>query len=105
MLPSHSSCLTEKVKGPAVNLVFGTACIMSGHSGLGHWRQRRKLTRSSQAFVTALESEHRAIGRKAEEHRADRLEMRLPPLGLLRGGMHVAEAALERAVVEDRRRA
>ena len=31
--------------------------------------------------------------------------MRLPPLGLLRGGMHVAEAVLERAVVEDGPRA
>ena len=39
----------------------------------------------------------------AEEDAADRLVMRLPRLGLLRGGMHVAEAALKRAVVEDRR--
>src|SRR5215470_7574831 len=31
--------------------------------------------------------------------------MRLPSLGLLRGGVHVAETALEWAVVEDRRRA
>jgi hypothetical protein len=30
--------------------------------------------------------------------------MGLPRLGLLRGGMHVAKAALEWAVVEDRRR-
>ena len=29
--------------------------------------------------------------------------MRLPPLGLLRGGMHVAKAPFERAVVENRR--
>jgi hypothetical protein len=31
--------------------------------------------------------------------------MRLAALRLLRGGVHVAEAALERAIVEDRRRA
>src|ERR1700686_1280648 len=52
-----------------------------------------------------LKSEHRRIRREAEEDAADRLVMRLLPLGLLRGGMHVAEAALEWAVVEDRRRA
>src|SRR6516165_6937746 len=60
--------------------------------------------RSSQEFPNRLESEHRRIRREAEEDTADRLVMRLSPLGLLRGGMHVAEAALERAVVEDRRR-
>src|SRR5271169_3827679 len=59
--------------------------------------------RSSQEFLNRLESEHRRIRRKAKEDASDRLVMRLPPLGLLRGGMHVAEAALERAVVEDRR--
>ena len=59
--------------------------------------------RSSQEFVLALKSEHRRIRRQAEEDAADRLVMRLPRLGLLRGGMHVAEAALKRAVVEDRR--
>jgi hypothetical protein len=42
--------------------------------------------------------------REAEEDVADRFIMRLPPLGLLQGGMRVAEAALARAVVEDRRR-
>src|SRR5271166_2571061 len=61
--------------------------------------------RSLHDFVLALKSEHRRIRCKAEENAADRLVMRLPPLGLLRGRMHVAEAALERAVVEDRRRA
>src|SRR6516165_7744692 len=61
--------------------------------------------RSSQEFPNRLESEHRRIRREAEEDTADRLVMRLSPLGLLRGGMHVAEAALEWAVVEDRRRA
>src|SRR5258708_23308434 len=30
MFSSHSSCLTTKVKGPAVKLVFCAACIMSG---------------------------------------------------------------------------
>jgi hypothetical protein len=59
--------------------------------------------RSSHDFVLALKSEHRRIRREAKEDAADRLVMRLPPLGLLRGGVHVAEAALERAVVEDRR--
>jgi len=49
-------------------------------------------------------SEHRRVEREAEEDSADRLVMGLPRLGLLRGGMHVAKAALERAVVEDRRR-
>src|SRR6516165_6750149 len=60
--------------------------------------------RSSQEFPNRLKSEHRRIRREAEEDSADRLVMRLPRLGLLRGGMHVAKAALERAVVEDRRR-
>ena len=49
-------------------------------------------------------SEHRRVEREAEEDSADRLVMGLPRLGLLRGGMHVAKAALEWAVVEDRRR-
>src|SRR5215472_5876440 len=39
---------------------------------------------------------------KAKEYSADCLVMRLPTLGLLRGSMHIAEAALERAVIEDR---
>jgi hypothetical protein len=58
--------------------------------------------RSLHDFVS-LRGEHRRIGREVAEDAADRLVMRLPPLGLLRGGVHVAEAALERAVVEDRR--
>ena len=61
--------------------------------------------RSLHEFVAALKSEHRGIRREAEEDPADRLVMRLAPLGLLGGGVHVAEAALERAVVENRRRA
>src|SRR5687767_6556804 len=32
MLPSHNSCLTANVNGPAVKLVFCTAASMSGHS-------------------------------------------------------------------------
>src|ERR1700693_5896359 len=56
-------------------------------------------------FMADLKGEHRRVRCEAEEDAADCLVMRLPPLGLLRGGMHVAEAALERAVVEDRRRA
>src|SRR5271166_6027763 len=60
--------------------------------------------RSLHDFVLALKSEHRRIRCKAEEDTADRLVMCLPPLCLLRGGMHVAKAALERVVVKDRRR-
>src|SRR5260370_19535969 len=67
------------------------------------WRECIEPRRGLYDFVASLKSEHRGIGRKAEEDTADRLVMRLPPLGLLRGGMHVAEAALERTVVEDRR--
>lgn len=52
----------------------------------------------------ALECEHRRIRCETEEDAADRLVMRLSSLGLLRGRVHVTEAAFERAVVEDRRR-
>jgi hypothetical protein len=61
--------------------------------------------RSLHDFMGALKSEHRRIRCEAEKDSADRLEMGLPALGLLRGVMHVAEAALEWAAVEDRRRA
>jgi hypothetical protein len=43
--------------------------------------------------------------RGSEENAADRLVVRLPPLGLLGSCLHVPEAALKRAVVEDRGRA
>src|SRR6476646_1679822 len=39
MLPSHNSCLTVNVSGPAVKLVFCTAASMSGHSLLKASRQ------------------------------------------------------------------
>src|SRR6266567_3896633 len=105
MLPSHRSFLTVNVKGPAVNFTCG-ADVMSGRSlPFERFVRVLKPTRSLHDFVCALKREHRLVRREAEEYAADRLVMRLPPLGLLRGGMHVAEAALERAVVEDRCRA
>src|ERR1700674_2153576 len=109
MLPSHSSCLTVNVNGPAVNLVFCTSCSMSGHSLFERLGVEAGVSVSNPCdhytISRALKSEHCRVRRQAEEDAADRLVMRLPPLGLLRGGVHVAEAALERAVVGDRRRA
>jgi len=95
MLPSHSSCLTVNVRGPAVNLVFSIAAAMLGHSMLMGSSECSKPVRSLHDFGR-LKSEHCRVRRKTEEHPADRLIMRLAALRLLRGGMHVAKAALER---------
>src|SRR5438552_19083814 len=50
-------------------------------------------------------AEHAAFGRQAQQHLADRLEMHGAALTLLRPGMDVAHAALERGCLENRRRA
>src|SRR5689334_17067027 len=50
------------------------------------------------------ECEHSAFGLKAEQNLADRLEMRLAALKLLDHGVDIAEAALERVALENRRR-
>src|SRR5438445_366384 len=55
-------------------------------------------------FSTSL-SQPTGVGFEAHQILADRLEMLLPPLQLLRHAVDVAEAALERVLVEDRRRA
>src|ERR1700722_1131467 len=101
MLPSHNSCLTANVRGPAVN--FCDACAISHSFLVG------ESVKNSDDYCTICSCAKNAniavSGARPKRTSADRLVMRLPPLGLLRGGMHVAEAALERAFVEDGRRA
>src|SRR5580704_13780422 len=97
MLPSHNSCLTANVRGPAVN--FCDACAISHSFLVG------ESVKNSDDYCTICSCAKTQTSPYPARGRRGLGVMRLPPLGLLRGGMHVAEAALERAFVEDGRRA
>src|SRR5271166_3750530 len=82
---------------PASDRSSSAASRGSG-TGSSRW-QRRTLSSEN------VSAEHAALRRQAEEHLADGLEMDRAALALLGAGVDVAQAALERVLVEDRCRA